>query len=52
MHNIPKKKQNEKKENKNDYLCAFFMFIKYNIQKKNLLLIFHKWPAKAAKKTH
>ena len=41
-----------KKENKNYSLYAFFIFIKAHIQKKHLLLLFHKWPAKAVKMTH
>ena len=46
------KRNKTKKEDKNDTLYAFFMFIKAHTQKKNLLLIFHKWPARAAKMTH
>ena len=46
------KRNKTKKENKNYNLYAFFIFIKAHIQKKHLLLLFHKWPAKAAKITH
>lgn len=33
-------------------MYAFFIFIKAHIQKKQLLLLFHKWSAKAVKMTH
>ena len=33
-------------------MYAFFIFIKAHIQKKHLLLLFHKGQAKAAKITH
>lgn len=33
-------------------MLAFFIFIKAHIQKKHLLLLFHKGQAKAAKITH
>lgn len=51
MHKLTKNETKRKKENKNDYLCAFFMFIKYNIQKKTYFFSFikgkqrpPKWP--------
>ena len=40
------------KNNKNETMYAFFIFIKAHTQKKHLLLLFHKWPAKAVKMTH
>lgn len=33
-------------------MYAFFFFIKAHTQKIDLLLLFHKWPAKAVKMTH
>lgn len=52
MRKRTKNKTKRKKEDKNDTMYAFFIFIKAHIQKKHLLLLFHKWPAKAAKMTH
>lgn len=42
MHKRTKNENKTKNEDKNDDMLAFFMFIKAHIQKKHLLLLFHK----------
>ena len=52
MHKRTKNETKRKKIIKITTCMLFFIFIKAHIQKKHLLLLFHKWPAKAVKMTH